>query len=270
MAIDEISTCSREGEEFTDSKIQNDQILAIEVNLENSKTEESRECQGCERPLTNTSPTECSACKFRFHTRMAEYHMTNYIYDSYMCSYCRALELTIPYEDRPYQGETLPKQIVNSTSNKLDGVEANRFAPQHILQEDKVPTAPQNSRNNHRNTSKSDQRNMALPNDDAKTKPRRAKKRDMKQTIMELQLSESKAKISTLVELNKEYRTTIDMLSVKLGIPSPVGYNNTHPPYQMLLPVARKKMKELGADPVDIRPLSIQLGKESDKENLGK
>ncbi|CAG2208556.1 unnamed protein product [Mytilus edulis] len=69
---------------------------------------------------------------------------------------------------------------------------------------------------------------MAPPIDDAKTKPKRAKKRDTEQ-IIELQLAESKAKISNLEELNKEYRTTIDMLSVKLGIPSPVGYSNTHP-----------------------------------------
>ncbi|CAC5407694.1 unnamed protein product [Mytilus coruscus] len=170
MAIDEISTCSREGEESFDSKIQNDKILAIDVNLENSKTEENSECQGCERPLTNTSAIECSACKLWFHTScegLTEYHIENHIYDSYTCSYCKTLDLTIPYEDRPYQEETLPKQIMNSThievsneqpnlttpqtnvhkENKLEGSVDNRSEHQHIVQEDEVPTAPQISRN---------------------------------------------------------------------------------------------------------------------------
>ncbi|VDI11340.1 Hypothetical predicted protein [Mytilus galloprovincialis] len=89
------------------------------------------------------------------------------------------------------------------------------------IMEDEVPTAPQISRN-------SEQSNTAPLIYDAKTKPKRAKKRDTEQ-IIELQLAESKAKISNLEELNKEYRTTIDMLSVKLGIPSPVGYSNSHP-----------------------------------------
>ncbi|VDI17865.1 Hypothetical predicted protein [Mytilus galloprovincialis] len=163
--------------------------------------------------------------------------MENHIYDSFTCSYCKTLDLTIPFEDRPYQEETLPKQIMNSTHIEVSNEQPNLTTPQTNIhkenkleggvtnrsehQEDEVPTAPQISRN-------SEQSNTAPLIYDAKTKPKRAKKRDTEQ-IIELQLAESKAKISNLEELNKEYRTTIDMLSVKLGIPSPVGYSNSHP-----------------------------------------
>ncbi|CAC5405605.1 unnamed protein product [Mytilus coruscus] len=136
MAIEEISTCSREGERSTDSKIQNDKILAIDVIVENSKTEENSECQGCERPLTNTSAIECSPCKLWFHTScegQTEYHMENHIYDSYTCSYCRTLDLTIPYEDKPYQEETLPKQIINSTHIEVSNERPNLTTPKPTL-----------------------------------------------------------------------------------------------------------------------------------------
>ncbi|VDI08652.1 Hypothetical predicted protein [Mytilus galloprovincialis] len=219
MAIEEISTCSREGEEPTNPKIQNDKILAIDENRETSKTEENSECQGCEQPISNTSAIECSACKLWFHTScegLTEYHMENHIYDSFTCSYCKTLDLTIPFEDRPYQEETLPKQIMNSTHIEVSNEQPNLTTPQTNIhkenkleggvtnrsehQEDEVPTAPQISRN-------SEQSNTAPLIYDAKTKPKRAKKRDTEQ-IIELQLAESKAKISNLEELNKEYRTT--------------------------------------------------------------
>ncbi|CAC5388940.1 unnamed protein product [Mytilus coruscus] len=91
---------------------------------------------------------------------------------------------------------------------------------------------------------------MALPNDDAKTKPKRAKKRHMEQTIIELQLAESKANISNLEELNREYRITIDILSVKLGIPSPMGTIHIH--HRHIVSVQYKRQLYLSTNYLEI------------------
>ncbi|CAC5424745.1 unnamed protein product [Mytilus coruscus] len=63
-----------------------------------------------------------------------------------------------------------------------------------------------------------------------KAKQKRTKKKDnLEQTNLELQLTECKVKISNLLTVDQEYSQTIELLSSKLCIQSPLDNSSQHP-----------------------------------------
>lgn len=215
----------------------NDELIDSELHTLSREGEETTDeiCIVCGSAIIDENNVECTICGQWLHTvceGISENSLNNHT--AYVCSSCRILDDTIPYDESLHnemiqqRDETHPKQLVYETKSQQD-TDAIKICHTTEAEAEKsdpcLPVLPESA-------VKEDltKNNIHIPPIEVKTKPKRAKKKDnLEQTHLELQLAESQTKISNLQTVNQEYRQTIDLLSSKLGIQSPLDNNSQLP-----------------------------------------
>ncbi|CAC5403629.1 unnamed protein product [Mytilus coruscus] len=203
----------------------NDELMESELQKLISECEETTNqiCMVCRNAILNENTIDCTVCGQWLHTaceRISENSINNHT--EYICSSCRILDSTIPYDESLHElhseqiqqkDETHPKQLYESESQ---------------MHTDIITTCQaENTKKSNTYPPFTSEQNFHIPPIEVKAKQKRTKKKDnLEQNNLELQLAECKVKLSNLQTVNQEYSQTINLLSSKLGIPTPLENNH--------------------------------------------